>query len=106
VPEGATEAPTGALLDTCFRQVEYAGVLAGAANPEGARQVVDWLLSTEVQTAIPESMYVYPVDTAVELPASWTEFAPQPDEPATVDPELVSEKRDEWIQTWTDTVIG
>ncbi|MCU1431792.1 MAG: thiamine transporter substrate-binding protein, partial [Actinotalea sp.] len=78
VPEGATEAPTGALLDTCFRQVEYAGVLAGAANPDGARQVVDWLLSTEVQTAIPESMYVYPVDTAVELPASWTEFAPQP----------------------------
>ena len=26
---------TSALLDTCFRQVEYAGVLAGAENPDG-----------------------------------------------------------------------
>ncbi len=28
--------PTSALLDTCFRQVEYAGVLDGAENPDGA----------------------------------------------------------------------
>jgi thiamine transport system substrate-binding protein len=106
VPEGADVAPTGALLETCFRQVEYAGVLAGAENPEGARQVVDWLLSPEVQADIPESMYVYPVDSSVELPESWTRFAPQPEDPATVDPALVSEKRDTWIQQWTDTVLG
>ena len=106
VPEGAEVAPTGALLETCFRQVEYAGVLAGAENPDGARQVVDWLLSAEVQADIPESMYVYPVDSSVELPESWTRFAPQPEDPATVDPALVSEKRDTWIQQWTDTVLG
>jgi thiamine transport system substrate-binding protein len=105
VPEGATEAPTGALLDTCFRQVEYAGVLAGAANPEGARAVVDWLISPEVQAAIPESMYVYPV-ADVELPASWVEFAPRAPEPVVVEPDAGAENRDEWIQTWTDTVIG
>jgi thiamine transport system substrate-binding protein len=105
VAEGATEAPTGALLDTCFRQVEYAGVLAGAANPEGARAVVDWLLSPEVQAAIPENMYMYPV-TDVELPESWVEYAPLSPEPVEVDPGLISENRDEWIQTWTDTVVG
>ena len=33
---------TEALLDTCFQQVEYAGVLAGAANPEGARAFTLW----------------------------------------------------------------
>ncbi len=44
VPEGGTEPTTGALLDTCFRQTEYAGVLAGAANPTGAQQLVDFLL--------------------------------------------------------------
>lgn len=106
VPEGASEAPTGALLDTCFRQVEYAGVLAGAANPDGARQVVDWLLSAEVQAAIPESMYVYPVDADVALPDSWARFAPQPEEPLTVDAGTIAENREAWIETWTDVVVG
>jgi len=106
VPEGADEAPTGALLDTCFRQVEYAGVLADAANPEGARAVIDWLLSPEVQAAIPESMYVYPVDSSVELPEQWARFAPLAPEPFEVDQRAITENRDEWIQTWTDTVIG
>ena len=106
VAEGATSAPTGALLETCFRQVEYAGVLAGAANPDGARAVIDWLLSPEVQADIPESMYVYPVDSSVELPASWTQYAPAPTDPFTMDPATISENRDDWIRTWTDTVIG
>lgn len=106
VAEGADTAPTGALLDTCFRQVEYAGVLAGAANPEGAQQVVDWLLSPEVQADIPESMYVYPVDGDVELPASWAAFAPRPDEPLTLEPDMISENRDAWIARWTDVVLG
>jgi thiamine transport system substrate-binding protein len=106
VPEGADEAPTGALLDTCFRQVEYAGVLVGAANPDGARAVIDWLLSPEVQAAIPESMYVFPVDTSVELPEQWARFAPLAPEPFEVDQRAITENRDVWIQAWTDTVIG
>ena len=106
VAEGATEAPTGALLETCFRQVEYAGVLAGADNPEGAREVVDFLLSDEFQASIPEAMYVYPVDDAAPLPESWERFAPLAPEPFSVDPEVIDANRDEWIRTWTDTVVG
>src|SRR5688500_18543734 len=41
VTDGRTT--TAALLDTCFRQVEYAGVLAGADNPAGAEALVDWM---------------------------------------------------------------
>jgi thiamine transport system substrate-binding protein len=33
---------TVALLEECFRQVEYVGVLAGAKNPAGARALVDY----------------------------------------------------------------
>ncbi len=61
-------AHTGALLDTCFRQVEYAGILAGAANPDAAQKVVDWMLSDAFQAALPENMYVYPVSTSVADP--------------------------------------
>lgn len=104
VPEGADVAPTGALLDTCFRQVEYAGVLAGAANPEGARLVIDWLLSPEVQAAIPESMYVHPVDRTVELPEAWARFAPLPDAPLSLPAEEITENRDAWIRAWADVM--
>ena len=106
VPEGADQAPTGALLDTCFRQVEYAGVLAGADNPEGAQAVVDFLLSEEVQASIPESMYMYPVDPSVPLPETWERFAPLAEDPFTVPAQDIDANRDEWIRTWTDTVIG
>ncbi|MDO8106279.1 thiamine ABC transporter substrate-binding protein [Isoptericola sp. b441] len=106
VPDGATSAPTTALLNTCFRQVEYAGVLAGAANPDGAKKVVDWLLSPAVQAAIPESMYMYPVDSSVALPTSWTKYAPLATKPFSVSPAEITAHRDDWIQAWTSLVVG
>ena len=39
IPEGGTKPTTSALLDTCFRQVEYAGVLKGSENPAGHAEV-------------------------------------------------------------------
>jgi thiamine transport system substrate-binding protein len=93
---------TEALLDTCFRQVEYAGVLEGADNPDGGQAVVQWLLSPKVQAALPESMYVFPVDAGVELPAEWATYAVQPDEPLSVDPAEIAANRDEWLTTWSD----
>lgn len=96
------KATTGALLDTCFRQVEYTGVLAGAKNPEGAKKVVDFLLSKEFQQALPEQMYVYPVTSGVELPADWATFAPVAAKPATVDPQQIAKNRQAWIAEWSD----
>ena len=93
---------TGALLDTCFRQVEYAGVLANAKNPEGAQQVVDFLLSNEVQAALPDSMYVYPVSEDVTLPTDWATFATSPETPYSVDPATIAAKRKDWLTEWTD----
>jgi thiamine transport system substrate-binding protein len=93
---------TKALLDTCFRQVEYAGVLTGADNPKGAEAVVDWLLSPAVQAALPENMYVFPVASDTELPAEWASYAVQPDSPYTLDPAAIAAHRDEWLTTWSD----
>jgi thiamine transport system substrate-binding protein len=36
--DGSGGTTTSALLDTCFRQIEYAGVLAGARQPRGLRR--------------------------------------------------------------------
>ena len=93
---------TKALLDTCFRSVEYAGVLEGAANPEGAQALVDFLLTDEVQAALPESMYVFPVSSTVELPKDWARFAEQPTDPYVVDPAEITANREAWLTEWTD----
>jgi len=93
---------THALLDTCFRQVEYAGVLAGAQNPRGAQALVDFLLTPAVQKALPDSMYVFPVDSSVPLPADWAKFAEKPTDPWSLDPGEITDHRDEWLQQWSD----
>jgi thiamine transport system substrate-binding protein len=93
---------TSALLDTCFRQVEYAGVLDGAQNVDGAQAFVDFLLSPEVQAALPESMYVFPVDSSVELPKEWAQFAKQPTDPLEVAPAEIAANRDDWLREWSD----
>jgi thiamine transport system substrate-binding protein len=95
---------TAALLDTCFRQVEYAGVLEGADNPEGAAALVDWLLSDEVQSALPESMYVFPVMPGATVPDDWAAFAEQPEAPYEVDPAEIAANREQWLTEWTDVI--
>lgn len=106
VSEDGSTTTTAALLDTCFRQVEYAGVLEGAENPEGAQQLVDFLLGEQFQSEIPTGMYVYPVNPDAEIPAEWVDFAPLPANPIVLDPAEISENREQWIKDWTATVLG
>ena len=102
VPEGGDKPTTSALLDTCFRQVEYAGVLEGADNPKGAQEFIDFMLGTEFQTALPDNMYVYPVDTSVALPDGWKEWAPTSPDPVEVPADEITENRADWLRDWRD----
>jgi thiamine transport system substrate-binding protein len=104
VSKGSSTSATKALLDTCFRQVEYAGVLTGAANPKGAAAFVDFLLSPAVQKALPDSMFVFPVRQGTPLPASWAKFAVQPEHPYDVSPADISAHRDTWLRQWSGIV--
>ena len=104
--DGLGGTTTSALLETCFRQVEYAGVLAGAANPEGAEALVEFLVGPEVQAALPDSMYVFPVVDGTPLPEEWASFAVQPTDPHELDPAEVAANRDEWLSEWRDITTG
>ncbi|MCL2848934.1 MAG: thiamine ABC transporter substrate-binding protein [Micrococcales bacterium] len=106
IPDGGTEPTTAALLGTCFRQTEYAGVLAGAKNPDGAALLVDFLLSDTVQQVVATTMYMYPVSTSVTLPAEWVAWAPLADEPFAVDPATITANREQWLNTWADLGVG
>jgi thiamine transport system substrate-binding protein len=62
------------LLDECFRQIEYVGILQGASNPSGAKELVEFVLSTSFQSTMPGLMYVYPVNPEAVVPAEWAQF--------------------------------
>lgn len=100
VPEGSTVAPTGALLDTCFRETEYAGIIAGTEYPDAAAKLVDFLFSTTVQNDIPESMYVFPVNAAATLPDGWSDYAEVAENPYSVSPEDIDANREQWLSEW------
>ena len=104
VSDDGASSSTSALLDTAFRQVEYAGVLKGAANPEGGKAFVKWMLSKAVQEDIPGQMYMYPVLSDAALPEALTKFGPLSSAPVSVDPKEITAHREEWLNTWTEAV--
>ena len=103
----AAGAVTGAIIadNMCFRQIEYAGVLAGAANPEGARQFIDFMLSPAFQEEMPLNMFVFPVVEDIPLPEAFTEYAEIPENPAALDLARIEEKRETWIQDWAEVML-
>ncbi len=106
VNDDASASTTTALLDTCTNQVEYAGVLKGAANTEGAVAVVDYLLSREFQDTIAESMYMYPVDSDATVPEEWQRFAPAPQTAHDLTPAEIDEGRERWLKAWSEATLG
>ena len=100
-----TEAPTGVVEHSCFRQIEFAGVLRGARNPDGARKLVDFMLSKRFQADIPLQMYVFPAREGVALPPAFERFAIVPEHPLEVPPAEIDANRERWIDQWTDTVV-
>jgi len=101
------EPPTGNLIvpGGSFRQVEFVGILKGTAREELARRFVDFMLQPEFQADVPLQMFVYPASPAAALPELFTQFAPVPEQPATLTPEAIEQGREAWIQTWTEIVL-
>jgi thiamine transport system substrate-binding protein len=96
-----SESPTGVMTEGCFRQIEFAGVLDGTAYPETAGQLVDFLLSVEVQEDIPLNMFVFPANSEAQLPSVFAEHTTLPEAPVIMEPNTIEENRERWISEWT-----
>lgn len=101
-----TTAPTGVITDGCFRQIEFAGILAGTTQEQAAQQLIDYMLSTEFQEDIPLNMFVFPANGEAALPPEFTEFTTLPESPETLEPALIEQNRERWITEWTEIVRG
>lgn len=101
------DAPTASILgtDTCFRQIEFVGILSGTQNRALAEKFVKFMLSTEFQEDIPLQMFVYPVNSSAVLPNEFTQYAQAPEQAATLSPDEIASNRDRWIQEWTDVMM-
>ncbi|MFD6322152.1 thiamine ABC transporter substrate binding subunit [Streptomyces sp. NPDC058442] len=100
-----TTAPTGVADGTCFRQVEYAGLLSNAKNPEGGKALLDFLLTEEFQEDMPLNMFVYPVREGAQVPEEFAQYGPQAKDPETMDPARIADNRDQWVKSWTSLVL-
>lgn len=99
-------APTGVIDDTCFRQIEFAGVLAGTDAPDEARQLIDFMITPEFQATLPMNVFVFPANSEVELDAAFNDYAVIPETSRSVDPDAVDANRSAWLDEWTDLVLG
>ena len=102
-----TEAPTGAVVTdgNTFRQIEFVGILKGTKELELAKKFVDFMLGKDLQEDIPLQMFVFPANDQAKLPEVFVKYATVADKPVTVDPAAIEEKRNVWIEAWTDTVL-
>lgn len=99
------DAPTGVSTGTCFRQMEYAGVLRGTPHADDARRLVEFLVSERFQRELPLTLFVNPVNPDVELPEVYERFTAVPESPWSLPPEEIAANRAVWQDEWTDIVL-
>lgn len=102
-----TDAPTASIVapDTCFRQVEFVGILAGTPQRALAEKFVDFMLSIPFQEDMPLQMFVFPVQPEAQMPEEFVKYAQIPEQPAGLDPQVISDNRQAWIDAWRETVL-
>lgn len=99
-------APTGVLLDSCFRQIEFAGILAGTEHRAEAEALIDFMLTPTFQEDVPLNMFVFPALEAAALPAEFVEFTEIADDPQIIEPAVIEANRDAWVERWVEIVLG
>lgn len=98
-----SEAPTGIILESCYRQIEFAGILD---DSQAARDLIDFMLGTRFQEDIPLNMFVFPASSDAALPEVFADHAVVAEQPLGLDPQLIDENRERWIREWTELASG
>jgi thiamine transport system substrate-binding protein len=103
IQEPSTAAVVGD--NTCFRQIEFVGILKGAHNRDLAEKWIDFMLSPLFQADMPEQMFVFPVNPKAQLGEAFVKFLALPTKTAFVSPQDIAANREKWLQAWTETIL-
>jgi thiamine transport system substrate-binding protein len=101
------EPPTAVVVsdESCFRQIEFVGILRGTQNRELAEAWVDFMLSRTFQEDLPLQMFVFPVNENAELEEVFLRHMAVPESTAEISPDEIAANREDWIREWTETVL-
>jgi thiamine transport system substrate-binding protein len=105
VSPAPAQSPVGVATGTCFRQIEFAGLLHGAKNPEGGKALIDFMLGKAFQQDMPLQMYVDPVRQDAVEPPVFVKYGAKVDHPATLPPDTIAANRDDWVKAWNAIVL-
>jgi thiamine transport system substrate-binding protein len=101
------EPSTAAIVsdNTCYRQIEFVGILKGTDKRQLAEKWVDFMLSATFQEDLPLQMFVFPTNPTAHLEDIFIRFLAIPEQTAQVAPELIAQNREKWLADWTQAVL-
>ncbi len=104
IAEGDDTKAAAPFAEGHYMQVEVAGMLAHARNPELARQFLEFLLSDTAQAIIPTTNWMYPAVMPSEgLPAGF-ETLHRPEVSLLLSPEEAAARRDAALEIWRNAL--
>ena len=98
-------APTGVAPLTCFAQIEYAGVLRGTKHEAEAQKLIDYLTDVAFQSDLPLTHFVFPVNSNATIPDTFTRYISRPENPLTIEFDVVATNRSAWLDEWSTIVF-
>ena len=86
-----------------YMQIEVAGMLKTSQHPDLAKKFLQFLVSKDFQTAIPETNWMLPV-TDGATPPEFATAAPKPEKALLLPADEVAKHRSAWIKEWLEAV--
>ena len=67
--------------------------------------LIDYLTDVAFQNDLPLTQFVYPVNTRAVLPESFTRYSLRPENPLSLEPQVIAQNRTAWLDEWTRIVL-
>ncbi len=90
-------------------QIEGIGLVKGAPHKENGKEFIDWFLSTDLQSEIPEHQWMYPANTEVNVSMCFEQASIAPDTVNRlndlISPEMLKTYLSDWQDEWERVVV-
>lgn len=100
--ENYTHSTSITLPKTTFQQIEYTGIINGANDVEAAEAFIEYLLSPEINSNMPENNLMYSVLEGKSLPETngYRHHADIPEQNSNIDISRINQDMSTWLEEW------